>query len=76
MPLGPQPRRADGTIKHPYSALRLRLALALFGLVVCVVGGILIWQVGPVPIAVGLFVLAAVALIDLVVIIARLRAAR
>src|SRR5437867_399310 len=33
MPLGPQPRRARGTVGHPYSALNLRLVLAAFGLV-------------------------------------------
>jgi hypothetical protein len=72
MPLGSQPRRADGTFEHPYSALRLRLVLALFGLVVCVVGGLLVWRVAA-PIAIALFVLAAIALVDLAVIVTRLR---
>lgn len=53
---------------HAYSALNLRLALALFGLVTSLVFGVLVWIAGyPVP-AVILFVLAAVAVIDLVVI--------
>ena len=68
MPLGSQPRRADGTVEHPYSALRLRLGLALFGLVVCVVGAIVLWKVGAVPVA--------IALVDAVVVILRLRRAR
>ena len=76
MPLGSQPRRADGTVEHPYSALRLRLGLALFGLVVCVVGAILLWNVGAVPVAIALIVLAAIALVDAIVVILRLRRAR
>ena len=76
MPLGSQPRRADGTVEHPYSALRLRLGLALFGLVVCVVGAVVIWRVGAVPVAIALLVLAAIALVDAVVVIVRLRRAR
>ena len=54
------------------SALTLRLILAIFGLVVCVAGGIAVLAVdAPVWAAVVLFVLAAVALVDLVVIIRR-----
>jgi Flp pilus assembly protein TadB len=54
------------------SALTLRLVLAVFGLLVCVAGGIAVLAVGaPVWAAVVLFVLAAVALIDMVVIIRR-----
>lgn len=76
MPLGSQPRRADGTVEHPYSALRLRLGLALFGLVVCVVGAVVTWRVGAVPVAIALLVLAVIALVDAVVVIVRLRRAR
>jgi Flp pilus assembly protein TadB len=54
------------------SALTLRLVLAVFGLLVCVGGGIAVLAVGaPAWAAVVLFVLAAVALIDMVVIIRR-----
>ncbi len=54
------------------SALTLRLVLATFGLVVCVAGGIAFLVVGaPVWIAVVLFVLAAVAVVDLVVVARR-----
>jgi NhaP-type Na+/H+ or K+/H+ antiporter len=75
MPLGSQPRRARGTVEHPYSALRLRLVLALFGIVVCVAGGIIVWGVvGAVPIAIAFFVLAAIAVVDAVVVAMRLRA--
>jgi NhaP-type Na+/H+ or K+/H+ antiporter len=75
MPLGSQPRRAQGTVEHPYSALRLRLVLALFGIVVCTAGGVLVWLiVGAVPIAIAFFVLAVIAVIDAVVVAMRLRA--
>ncbi|MEJ3746314.1 DUF6343 family protein [Actinomycetes bacterium KLBMP 9797] len=71
----PQPRGARGTVGHAYSALNLRLALALFGLVSCGVLAVLTARAGfPVPAAV-LAVLAVVALVDLVVITKR-RAAR
>lgn len=53
---------------HAYSALNLRLALALFGLVTSLIFGVLVWIAGyPVP-AVILFILAAVAAVDLIVI--------
>jgi membrane protein implicated in regulation of membrane protease activity len=56
------------------SALTLRLVLAAFGLVVCVAGGVLFLVLDlPVAFAVVLFVLAAVALVDLVVVIRRKR---
>jgi hypothetical protein len=55
-------------VGHAYSALNLRLALALFGLVTSLIFGVLVWIAGyPVP-AVILFILAAVAAIDLIVI--------
>ena len=54
------------------SALTLRFLLAVFGLVVCTTGGILFLRVGvPVWLAVVLFVLAAVALVDIVVVARR-----
>jgi hypothetical protein len=54
------------------SALTLRLILAVFGLLVCVAGGIVFLVAGlPVWTAVVLFVLAAVALVDIGVIIRR-----
>jgi hypothetical protein len=54
------------------SALTLRLVLAVFGVIVCVAGGILFLAAGlPVWTAVVLFVLGAVAVVDAVVIIRR-----
>jgi Family of unknown function (DUF6343) len=54
------------------SALTLRLALAVFGLIVCTVGGLVLLATPlPVWLAVVLFVLAAVAVVDIVVIIRR-----
>ena len=54
------------------SALTLRLILAVFGLIVCVAGGIAVLALdAPVWGAIVLFVLGAVALVDLVVIIRR-----
>jgi hypothetical protein len=54
------------------SALTLRLILALFGLVVSV-GGALVWLATDFPVwpAVVLFLLAAVAVVDVVVILRR-----
>src|SRR5690348_11898700 len=46
MPIGPQPRGARGTVGHPYSALNLRLVLAIFGLVSCTVLAVLAARVG------------------------------
>jgi uncharacterized membrane protein YqjE len=76
MPIGPQPRRARGTVGHPYSALNLRLVLACFGLLSCtVLALVLAWLGYPVPAAVvGLF--AVVAAVDIVVIQVRRRRRR
>ncbi len=54
------------------SALTLRLVLAVFGLIVCIGGG-LGWLAADLPVwpAVVLFVLGAVAAVDIVVIIRR-----
>jgi hypothetical protein len=54
------------------SALTLRAVLAVFGLLVCVAGGVAFLVVdAPVWIAVALFVLAAAAAVDLVVVLRR-----
>ena len=55
------------------SALTLRLVLAVFGLVVCTVGGIVLLAVDGVPVALPavLLVLAAIAAVDIVVIVRR-----
>ena len=54
------------------SALTLRLILAVFGVLVCVAGGIAVLAVGaPMWAAVVLFVLGAIAVVDIVVIVRR-----
>ncbi len=68
------PTAGFGGAAPAQSALTLRLVLAACGLVVCVVGGILFLAGdAPVAFAVILFVLAAIALVDLVVIVRRKR---
>jgi hypothetical protein len=66
------PTAGIGGAAPAQSALSLRLILAVFGLVVCLAGGLLV-LLSPLPVwfAVVLFVLAAVAAVDLVVIIRR-----
>jgi membrane protein implicated in regulation of membrane protease activity len=66
------PTAGIGGARPAQSALTLRLVLAAFGLVVCIGGGIL-WLAAGLPVwaAVVLFVLAAVAAVDLVVVIRR-----
>jgi Family of unknown function (DUF6343) len=66
------PTAGLGGARPAQSALTLRLVLAAFGLVVCVAGGILFLVVdAPLGLAVVLFVLAAVAAVDLVVVARR-----
>jgi len=76
MPLGPQRKRAKGTFDHPYSALNLRLLLALFGFVSSVVLAVISWRIGYHALAIVLAVLAVTATVDLVVIELRRRARR
>jgi len=54
-------RRADGTVGHPYSALNLRLVLAIFGLVSMLILAVLaiVWNV--VPVAVLALIVAVLA---------------
>lgn len=66
------PTAGVGGAAPAQSALTLRLVLAVFGLVVCLVGGaLLLWVNAPVALPIVLFVLAAVALIDIVVVARR-----
>ena len=66
------PTAGIGGAAPAQSALTLRLVLAAFGLVVCVAGAIVLLVAdAPVAFVVALFVLAAVALVDLVVIARR-----
>ncbi len=55
------------------SALTLRLVLASFGFLVCLIGAVVALALGVVGFAVILFVLAAVGLVDAVIVIARRR---
>jgi hypothetical protein len=76
MPIGAQPPGRRGTVGQPYSALNLRLVLAAFGFVVCMVLAIVLWRMGW---TVGGWLLAAwavVALVDMVVVQLRRRARR
>jgi membrane protein implicated in regulation of membrane protease activity len=66
------PTAGIGGAPPAQSALTLRLVLAVFGLVVCVAGGIGFLAAGlPAWIAVVLFVLGAVALVDIGVVARR-----
>jgi membrane protein implicated in regulation of membrane protease activity len=66
------PTAGIGGAPPAQSALTLRLVLAALGLVVCVAGGVVALLAGtPVWFPVVLFVLAAVALVDLVVVARR-----
>ncbi|MET7392314.1 hypothetical protein ABZS66_02300 [Dactylosporangium sp. NPDC005572] len=71
-----QRRSARGTVGHPYSALNLRLVLAVFGFVTSAILGILAWAAGLEWLAILLFALAATALVDMVVVELRRRARR
>ena len=66
------PTAGIGGAAPAQSALSLRLVLAVFGLVVCLAGGILV-LLSPLPVWFGalLLVLGAVAAVDLVVILRR-----
>ena len=66
------PTAGFGGARPAQSALTLRLVLAVFGLVVCLAGGIGVLTAGaPVGFAVVLLVLAAIALVDIGVIVRR-----
>ncbi|WP_436759912.1 DUF6343 family protein [Streptosporangium sp. V21-05] len=58
----------SGTHDHPRSALNLRLFLAVFGLVVCTALAVLSAWAGITALAVSMAVLAAVAVVDIVVV--------
>jgi hypothetical protein len=76
MPIGSQPKRARGTVGHPYSALNLRLVLASFGLFICgALAAVLLWR-GYLAVGVVAGVLAVIALVDLFVIQQRRRQRR
>lgn len=76
MPIGPQPRGRRGTVEEPYSPLNLRLALAVFGLVVCTVLAVLLFRSGWALPGWLLTAWAVAAVIDIVVVQMRRRARR
>ena len=63
-----QPRRARGTVGHPNSALNLRLALALFGLVFLGVLAVLLLAAGFAALGWIAAALAALAAVDAVIV--------
>lgn len=76
MPIGAQPPDRRGDIGHPYTALNLRLGLAIFGLLVSVGLAVLLFGRG-IPVAGGaMVVLAVIAAVDVVVVQLRRRARR
>jgi hypothetical protein len=76
MPIGPQPPGRRGTVGEPYSALNLRLVLALFGFVVCTVLAVVLWSMGWTVPGWLLAAWALVAVVDAVVVQLRRRARR
>lgn len=76
MPIGAQPPGRRGTVEQPYSALNLRLALAMFGLVASVVLAVLLWRADLDALAWVLAALAVVSIGDIVVVQLRRRARR
>lgn len=76
MPIGAQPPGRRGTVGEPYSALNLRLVLAIFGLVVCTGLALLLRHWGRAVPAWILAGWAVVALADIVVVQLRRRARR
>lgn len=75
-PVRAQPRRAEGTLEHPYTALNLRLGLALFGFVVSVVAAVILFRADLAVAGVLMVALAVVAVVDIVVVQLRRRARR
>jgi hypothetical protein len=76
MPIGAQPPDRRGTVGHPYSALNLRLVLALFGLITSTILAILLFRAGAAGFGWVPVLLAVIAVIDVVVVQVRRRARR
>ena len=76
MSVHPQPPGRRGTVERPYSALNLRLALAVFGLVTSAFFAVLAFRAGAAVIGWIAAVLAVIAAVDIVVIALRRRARR
>lgn len=76
MPLNAQPPHRRGTVGHPYSALNLRLVLALFGLVSSAVFAVLLFRTDLAAFGWFFVLLAVIAAVDLVIIQLRRRSRR
>jgi uncharacterized membrane protein (DUF4010 family) len=73
MPIGAQPRNAQGTVGHPYSALNLRLILATIGLLGFTALAVILGLHGLIFAAVVAGIVAGTAVVDIVVIQLRRR---
>jgi hypothetical protein len=58
---------------HARSPLRLRLALAGFGLVTALIAAVVVHRVAPAPVVIGFVAVAVLAAVDLAVVVHRLR---
>jgi hypothetical protein len=76
MPIGAQPPGRRGTVGHPYSALNLRLVLALFGLVTSIVFAVLLFRADLTAFGWIFVALAVIAAVDAIVVQLRRRARR
>ncbi|GAA4442037.1 DUF6343 family protein [Phytohabitans houttuyneae] len=68
-----QPRGRRGTVGHAYSALNLRLLLATAGAVIMIVFTVLLALAGQPVLAIITAALAVVAVIDIAVVVRRIR---
>ena len=76
MNIGAQPPGRRGDFDRPYSALTLRLWLAVFGLVSCAFLAVVLWRSGLGAFAWVVAALAVVAAGDIAVVMLRRRAGR
>ena len=76
MSITPQPPGRRGTIGKPYSALNLRLVLALFGLITSAIFAVLLLRADLVLLGWLFVLLAVIAAVDVVVVELRRRARR
>ncbi|GAA3958507.1 hypothetical protein [Actinoplanes auranticolor] len=76
MSITPQPPGRRGTIGKPYSALNLRLVLALFGLITSAIFAVLLLRADLVLLGCLFVLLAVIAAVDVVVVELRRRARR
>ncbi|KIH98027.1 hypothetical protein LP52_15920 [Streptomonospora alba] len=68
-----QNKPPKGSLERPYSALNLRLVLAALGIALCVGLGATAWAIDFTVLAIVLWALAVVGVIDIVVVLRRRR---